>query len=264
MAGGAIWWGSCISFDSYIKPQPFFSACCCSAVVYLLTPTSNHNVAPFGWRLSPLYIFWLLHQTTTAACIILEPSGCISFDSYIKPQLFLFTKPLKLVVYLLTPTSNHNPISHLLTFLTLYIFWLLHQTTTSPQNLSDNDTLYIFWLLHQTTTLHSFTKKRSRCISFDSYIKPQQSRLRVLPSAVVYLLTPTSNHNPIPAGAYFNVLYIFWLLHQTTTWLFRYLHSYCCISFDSYIKPQPHHDRLSNASVVYLLTPTSNHNQNQW
>ena len=34
----------------------------------------------------------------------------------------------------------------------------------------------------------------------------------------------------------------------------------CCISFDSYIKPQPKSLTLSTVIVVYLLIPTSNHN----
>ena len=33
---------------------------------------------------------------------------CISFDSYIKPQLHSMVMSLQLVVYLLIPTSNHN------------------------------------------------------------------------------------------------------------------------------------------------------------
>ncbi len=34
---------------------------------------------------------------------------CISFDSYIKPQLLAALAVLPYVVYLLIPTSNHNP-----------------------------------------------------------------------------------------------------------------------------------------------------------
>ena len=34
-----------------------------------------------------LYIFWFLHQTTTITEPELIKLGCISFDSYIKPQL---------------------------------------------------------------------------------------------------------------------------------------------------------------------------------
>ena len=57
-----------------------------------------------------------------------------------------------------------------------------------------------------------------RCISFDSYIKPQ------LPISMVY---------PIRR----------------------------CISFDSYIKPQHIEPPGSDDDVVYLLIPTSNHNE---
>ena len=38
-----------------------------------------------------------------------ERMGCISFDSYIKPQLLFCLSARYLVVYLLIPTSNHNP-----------------------------------------------------------------------------------------------------------------------------------------------------------
>ena len=56
---------SCISFDSYIKPQLLHCACRCHYVVYLLIPTSNHN---YYVRASSTHV----------------------------------------VVYLLIPTSNHN------------------------------------------------------------------------------------------------------------------------------------------------------------
>ncbi len=36
------------------------------------------------------------------------------------------------------------------------------------------------------------------CISFDSYIKPQLADERAIDLLVVYLLTPTSNHNSHP------------------------------------------------------------------
>ena len=57
----------------------------------------------------------------------------------------------------------------------------------------------------------------ARCISFDSYIKPQPA--------------PTPITEPVS-----------------------------CISFDSYIKPQPGLNALLGDVVVYLLIPTSNHN----
>ena len=186
----------CISFDSYIKPQPIF-------VSYLLKV------------------------------------GCISFDSYIKPQQVIIFVILNTVVYLLIPTSNHNRLDSWCVDLELYIFWFLHQTTTLPSPSNLNVMLYIFWFLHQTTTslapvpckhrlyifwfLHQTTTEensdleKESCISFDSYIKPQLSPNNAFYKSVVYLLIPTSNHNisgdadPAPA------LYIFWFLHQTTT-----------------------------------------------
>ena len=121
---------SCISFDSYIKPQLAHYICCQRNVVYLLTPTSNHNfirVIKFYLR---LYIFWLLHQTTTHILKLMFLYSCISFDSYIKPQLTSFVR-----------------------------------------------------------------FSRICCISFDSYIKPQLRNSSPKNFAVVYLLTPTSNHN---------------------------------------------------------------------
>ena len=251
-----------------------------------------------------LYIFWLLHQTTTRFRERDSERGCISFDSYIKPQLIVFNNELIDVVYLLTPTSNHNALLLCCHVLGLYIFWLLHQTTTSPDWGMGRHSLYIFWLLHQTTTHYRQSPSKKGCISFDSYIKPQpDTHFRSSPIGcisfdsyikpqlfgvffcflgVVYLLTPTSNHNWMPARTYRQTLYIFWLLHQTTTyivvfpesetlyifwllhqtttdktlllegiWLYIFwlLHQTttrnllwtnfnCCISFDSYIKPQ--------------------------
>ena len=144
-------------------------------VVYLLIPTSNHNTHLILIHLMLLYIFWFLHQTTTCGvrdqnyfscisfdsyikpqllflmvlqhhCCIsfdsyikpqplavrLHPAHCcISFDSYIKPQLFPGRCHQRQVVYLLIPTSNHNCTEIRSNSLLLYIFWFLHQTTTS-------------------------------------------------------------------------------------------------------------------------------------
>ena len=138
-----------------------------------MTPTSNHNRVTIWVILTMLYIFWLLHQTTTAHFVKTLPSRCISFDSYIKPQLVIPGNETIKVVYLLTPTSNHN---------------LLANTVCNP--------------------------------------------------CVVYLLTPTSNHNLHFVLWFIYMLYIFWLLHQTTTHLSCGIVTLCCISFDSYIKPQ--------------------------
>ena len=164
-----------------------------------------------------LYIFWFLHQTTTSAwwCIIFI--GCISFDSYIKPQPLNLLMLSIVVVYLLIPTSNHNSglnfevedeVVYLLIptsnhnfcwanklFIALYIFWFLHQTTTVQAIANALNKLYIFWFLHQTTTKEPCTIALNCCISFDSYIKPQQSSSNSYSLSVVYLLIPTSNHN---------------------------------------------------------------------
>ena len=56
---------------------------------------------------------------------------------------------------------------------------------------------------------------------------------------VVYLLVPTSNHNLRKHRKYDITLYIFWFLHQTTTEKVTIKPNWCCISFGSYIKPQP-------------------------
>ena len=121
----------------------------------------------------------------------------------------------------------------------LYIFWLLHQTTTSNVRKKASCSLYIFWLLHQTTTTPRWSIDVRSCISFDSYIKPQQLRRAALRFGVVYLLTPTSNHN--------------YEGYQTQDQFVVYL-----------LTPTSNHNKnlviSSVAAVVYLLTPTSNHN----
>ena len=164
----------CISFDSYIKPQPKGICIGSGVVVYLLIPTSNHNVYCFLNICSALYIFWFLHQTTTSeqgssaelGCISFDSyikpqlvsssgmirTGCISFDSYIKPQLEILLIVFTFVVYLLIPTSNHNKLTDAENAEPLYIFWFLHQTTTCRHQSFFCCLLYIFWFLHQTTT----------------------------------------------------------------------------------------------------------------
>ena len=56
-------------------------------VVYRSFPTSNHNSQAFLITFLPLYIVRFLHQTTTAATSLRGMISCISFVSYIKPQL---------------------------------------------------------------------------------------------------------------------------------------------------------------------------------
>ena len=186
---------SCISFDSYIKPQPLRTSTLHEDVVYLLIPTSNHNLMACGTFCTKLYIFWFLHQTTTWSLLLSGHSSCISFDSYIKPQPSPSDSVDLAVVYLLIPTSNHNPRLPGVLPRLLYIFRFLHQTTTCDRQEHDEWRLYIFWFLHQTTTWWRCRFPSACCISFDSYIKPQP---------------------PLPAE----------------------MEAAGCISFDSYIKPQ--------------------------
>ena len=56
---------------------------------------------------------------------------------------------------------------------------------------------------------------------------------------VVYRTIPTSNHNFVLIRAFALVLYIVLFLHQTTTPNEHYRINPRCISYYSYIKPQP-------------------------
>ena len=138
-----------------------------------MIPTSNHNLVVRVLGSNELYIFWFLHQTTTVWLKLRSEVSCISFDSYIKPQPSLATSRYTLVVYLLIPTSNHNQ-TQKKTKRRFVVYLLI---PTSNHNFEyivhNNDKLYIFWFLHQTTTIISFILVLMCCISFDSYIKPQ-------------------------------------------------------------------------------------------
>ena len=213
---------------------------------------------------------------------ISSAASCISFDSYIKPQLGKGKGKLSAVVYLLIPTSNHNTMSCLINTIVLYIFWFLHQTTTvelfncRPERCISFDS----YIKPQRATRPLYS--RFCCISFDSYIKPQRARLEAagLKLYIFWFLHQTTTrclvliirhllyifwflHQTTTAGSlvtFVPSLYIFWFLHQTTTQAYTSPLSAGCISFDSYIKPQPLQDRERSFVVVYLLIPTSNHN----
>ena len=252
----------CISFDSYIKPQPSMSCRAGRTVVYLLIPTSNHNVQELRhspWR---LYIFWFLHQTTTPRCFALHLVSlyifwflhqtttrfvphpyiacCISFDSYIKPQHGGCHVHEKFCCISFDSYIKPQPVR--------FLAWVCMCCISFDSYIKPQPCkcLYEIW---------------SCCISFDSYIKPQLLLLTIMIACVVYLLIPTSNHNDVVKTNVVNGLYIFWFLHQTTTQLEDNTSVSCCISFDSYIKPQPTRILKEYQRVVYLLIPTSNHNQ---
>ena len=60
------------------------------SVVYRTIPTSNHNLQRFPIFFNSLYIVLFLHQTTTRMITVLLLPSCISYYSYIKPQLLAF------------------------------------------------------------------------------------------------------------------------------------------------------------------------------
>ena len=187
-------------------------------VVYLLTPTSNHNAGGGG-----------VHT--------------------------------RLVVYLLTPTSNHNHYHVSDPYEELYIFWLLHQTTTCESTVAIVLCCISFdsYIKPQPSAAQTFFAES--CISFDSYIKPQQLFVLVFVLRVVYLLTPTSNHNCDTFLS--NLLSVVYLLTPTSNHNYTHKHLQKCrvvYLLTPTSNHNPSHLMTKGANVVYLLTPTSNHN----
>ena len=136
-----------------------------------------------------------LKQATTSGTLSQHWAHCISFDSYIKPQLLQHEEEKWKVVYLLNPTSNHNDDRTARSNCLLYIFWILHQTTT-PWLVSQLWWRCISFESYIKPQLRNSTPERtSCCISFESYIKPQLAFATRSILFVVYLLNPTSNHN---------------------------------------------------------------------
>ncbi len=143
--------------------------------------------------------------------------------------------------------------------------------------------LYIVLFLHQTTTSPGGNSRLLCCISYYSYIKPQPINnyrrinevvYRTIPTSnhnslieyvtlegVVYRTIPTSNHNPKYMRKLWFWLYIVLFLHQTTTNFKVMILCLRCISYYSYIKPQPREGAPPELVVVYRTIPTSNHNR---
>ena len=121
---------SCISYLSYIKPQLLNILILILIVVYLIFPTSNRNTGTAKVSISELYILSFLHQTATDKDTTISQTCCISYLSYIKPQL------------LRKQVLNANGCISYLSYI-------------KPQ--PQNGVLF----------------RRVRCISYLSYIKPQ-------------------------------------------------------------------------------------------
>ena len=143
-----------------------------------------------------LYIFWFLHQTTTHRPAWPRYRCCISFDSYIKPQLLNVRLNSYAVVYLLIPTSNHN-------------------LRVSVPNVEG-----VVYLLIPTSN-HNVLVVAAEIINVVYLLIPTSNHNQLaiydLDNLVVYLLIPTSNHNWMSSTVAPAKLYIFWFLHQTTT-----------------------------------------------
>ena len=187
--------GCCISYYSYIKPQPSRTYQSRHIVVYRTIPTSNHNFTCTLFPYRMLYIVLFLHQTTTILPLRRTFFCCISYYSYIKPQREVAPPNCHVVVYRTIPTSSHN---------ILLSCWWVYQ-------------LYIVLFLHQTTTQMRRLLYQRSCISYYSYIKPQRLHWLSVLCIVVYRTIPTSNHNRKGSTKNFTLLYIVLFLHQTTT-----------------------------------------------
>ena len=137
------------------------------------------------------------------------------------------------------PTSNHNVISIIQSFEMLYIFCILHQTTTwSPlPRWMMRCISFVSYIKPQRC--HKLPQNCHSCISFVSYIKPQPIRIKRDNLFVVYLLYPTSNHNLL--RSWILVLSVVYLLYPTSN---HNLSGFINMLW----------------GVVYLLYPTSNHN----
>ena len=163
----------CISYYSYIKPQPLDFGFLFLCVVYRTIPTSNHNLIASLIISSALYIVLFLHQTTTGFPAVVIITCCISYYSYIKPQPDSISDNIQCVVYRTIPTSNHN------------LLWhrgasqkVVYRTIPTSNHNHDGYVdlcypLYIVLFLHQTTTMMDMSICATRCISYYSYIKPQ-------------------------------------------------------------------------------------------
>ena len=165
---------SCISFYSYIKPQPNISTPTKRSVVYRSIPTSNRNHLqevryPVGcisfysyikpqqclakwFRFCCCISFYSYIKPQQINDIDADAARCISFYSYIKPQPRRQSTGAIRVVYRSIPTSNRNNSRTKGIIWELYIVLFLHQTATYSLQSIFQSLLYIVLFLHQTAT----------------------------------------------------------------------------------------------------------------
>ena len=114
--------------------------------------------------------------------------GCISFDSYIKPQLITTVR-----LFLCGCISFDS--------------YIKPQLSMRPIESRAGCISFDSYIKPQPIETQEITP--IRCISFDSYIKPQLSINDSATGLVVYLLIPTSNHNSELGNDVALALYIF-------------------------------------------------------
>ena len=164
-----------------------------------------------------LYIVRFLHQTTTPPPLLWQKGRCISFVSYIKPQLGISLNLINLscisfVSYIKTQLNGE-----------------LAVTTSSCIS-------FVSYIKPQREAVQGVPK----LVVYRSFPTSNHNSTVELPDreVVVYRSFPTSNHNLYAGITKKRVLYIVRFLHQTTTCVVAARRPLSCISFVSYIKPQ--------------------------
>ena len=140
-------------------------------IVLFLHQTTTYSALPLdGFK---LYIVLFLHQTTTYVRECNPNERCISYYSYIKPQLLSLHLLLCHVVYRTIPTSNHNVHDDWKSQFMLYIVLFLHQTTTASGNAPLPRCCISYYSYIKPQLGDCATTTTDSCISYYSYIKPQ-------------------------------------------------------------------------------------------
>ena len=210
-------------------------------VVYHLVPTSNHNRYSNEYNGLTLFIILFLHQTTTKSGNGKLSFSCLSSCSYIKPQHLMIIYIVRIVVYHLVPTSNHNldavqvaeacVVYHLvptsnhnsreIDILCRPVVY--HLVPTSNHNGVDNMNrkyIVVYHLVPTSNHNHSFLYIERNIVVY--HLVPTSNHNCVSFHAdstlVVYHLVPTSNHNFKQDSLLNRLLFIILFLHQTTTY----------------------------------------------
>ena len=143
-----------------------------------------------------LYIVLFLHQTTTPSQAECLDQCCISYYSYIKPQLYLHLIGCRTVVYRTIPTSNHN-VRVYLCVCARVVYRTIPTSNHNESILRTNKTAVVYRTI--PTSNHNL------------------GTVAMTTWRVVYRTIPTSNHNCQPPMSQKCMLYIVLFLHQTTT-----------------------------------------------